>query len=951
MKKIFTIFILAFLNVTFITAQNTQIWGTTSGGGEYEYGTIFMTDGFGENQTVVHSFKIDYPGAFPFFTKLCEGDDGKLYGMTMQGGIYEDGVIFEYDTETDSYSVKVNLEDSLGRRPLGSLLQASNGKLYGMVQMGGANNLGVLFEYDPISDIYTKILDFDGDNGGAPYGALIQAGNGKLYGLTSIGGANNVGVLFEYDPSTNIYTKKIDFDGTNYGSNPYGTLLLADNGKLYGMTNAGGTNGDGVLFEYDPVTDTYTKKIDFDATSTGSGPYASLVQLSDGKLYGMTPNGGTNGYGVIFEYDISSNTLTKKFDFDNSNSGASPYGDLQPTPDGKLYGMTSSGGANGSGVLFEYDPSTDTYTKKLDFDNSVALGGFPYGSPILASNGKLYGLTTMGGKTQYGVLFEYDMETDTYTKKLDFNYSENGYLPSSSVALADNNKLYGTTEKGGEYGYGVLFEYDPASGTYTKKMDFDGTNTGAFPRSTLIKASNGKLYGMTFQGGSNNKGVLFEYNPAGNTYNKILDFSSTTGYWPYGYILAADNGKLYGMTSRGGQYSKGVLFEYDLSTLVYSIKVNFDGINTGAYPYGSLLQNGNGKLYGVTKQGGLHDDGVLFEYDLTTDTYTKKFDFEESTGSYPIGALTLARNGKFYGLTNSGGANGYGVIFKFDTTTNTYSKIFDFDGTNSGADANSTFLLATNGKLYATTTNGGANDNGVLFELNTTSDTYTKKFDFDGDNGANPYYVVLLETNLCLFTTSTIDTTVCNSYTAPSGTIYTTSGTYEDIIPNSCGADSIITINLTVNNIDNSVTPHGDTLIANQDGATYQWIDCSDYTPIAGATNQTFIPTVSGSYAVIVTYNDCVDTSTCYTVNIAGVNPMFASVQIYPNPSNGIVNIDLGNLQNVSIKVYDATGKVILSEENINEKIHKLNLNQPVGFYVVEVTNENQIQRYKLMIK
>ncbi|MHB8401627.1 MAG: choice-of-anchor tandem repeat GloVer-containing protein, partial [Bacteroidia bacterium] len=167
----------------------------------------------------------------------------------------------------------------VGQQPLGTLCAASDGKLYGLTYQDGANNLGVLFQYNPTTNIYTKNLDFAGaTNGSYPQGSLMQASDGMLYGMTSAGGANSLGVLFQYNPSTNVYTKKLDFAGATNGSNPIGSLMQASDGMLYGMAYQGGANSLGVLFQYNPSTNVYTKKLDFAGATNGSNPIGSLMQ-------------------------------------------------------------------------------------------------------------------------------------------------------------------------------------------------------------------------------------------------------------------------------------------------------------------------------------------------------------------------------------------------------------------------------------------------------------------------------------------------------------------------------------------------------------------------------------------------------------------------------------------------------------------------------------------------
>ena len=141
--------------------------------------------------------------------------------------------------------------------------------------------------------------------GGPAYGHLLQDSNGKFYGLTYsrlyIPPYNER--LFDYDLHTGEYDVKVKFDSPDTGKNPHGSLTEALNGKFYGMTENGGLYNMGVLFEYNPSTEVFRKKIDFDGNNHGSNPMASLTEALNGKLYGMTRNGGMYGLGVLFEFD------------------------------------------------------------------------------------------------------------------------------------------------------------------------------------------------------------------------------------------------------------------------------------------------------------------------------------------------------------------------------------------------------------------------------------------------------------------------------------------------------------------------------------------------------------------------------------------------------------------------------------------------------------------------
>ena len=138
----------------------------------------------------------------------------------------------------------------------------------------------------------------------------------------------------------------------------------ASNNKLYGLARVYGSNGVGqILFEYDFSNSIYTKLHDFFCgAADGSGPYGSLMQASDGYLYGMTTTGGILDSGTIFKYDIGSGNLTKLYDFTNSSGKNLLTGNLIQATNGKLYGMTSDGGANAFGTIFQLDPVSLTFT-------------------------------------------------------------------------------------------------------------------------------------------------------------------------------------------------------------------------------------------------------------------------------------------------------------------------------------------------------------------------------------------------------------------------------------------------------------------------------------------------------------------------------------------------------------------------------------------------------------
>ncbi|MBC7694317.1 MAG: T9SS type A sorting domain-containing protein [Burkholderiales bacterium] len=733
--------------VSFCKTNNaqTELWGMTQLGGLYGGGTIYKTDNHGNNLSVEHNFFTKEGNGIPASSKLIQATDGKFYGLTGHSGNGM-GVIFQYDAVTNIYVKKFQfnvtsawIADSNGGNPQGSLIQATNGKLYGMTRDGGVNSLGVLFEFDITTNTFTKLLDFNGaGNGASPNGSLFQASDGMLYGLTEGGGSTGSGVLFQFNPITNTYTKKLDFNtGTVVGKYPKGTLMQATDGMLYGMySGIPSTSYTSGMFQYNPINNNYIVKC-----TLGESPKGELLEATDGKLYGMTAGNATTDAGSIFKYDPVTSTCVNSYTFSTLNTliqnGYNPQGSLIQATDGNFYGMTRNSGGFGlpqSGVIFQFNPITNVYTKKMDF--LVNLGQ-PLGTFMQASDGKLYAMNSHQ-------LFKYDISTSTYSVKFTFEEGLLGKEPLGSLFKASDGKLYGLTSRGGTNDYGVLFQFDPVTHIYTVKYDFpaggnfgNGAN-GEYSSSTLMQATDGNLYGMTKKGGSgtNDEGTLFRYNISTGVFTKKMDLTSPGTTWPLGNLIQGTNGKLYGLSYLGGSSYIGNLFEYDYNTNIITTKVNFTGSINGSHPEGSLLQASDGMLYGMTKDGGASNGGVLFQYNPTTAVFTKKIDF--TNGAYPKGALIQATDGNLYGSA--------GVIFQYSLAASTYSVVSNSSVSNS----NGSLYQGLDGNFYGLTSSSPSS----LFQYNLSTNTSLNKFQF---NQNNSFCSSLIEITAS-FSTATIST-------------------------------------------------------------------------------------------------------------------------------------------------------------------------------------------------
>ena len=204
-------------------------------------------------------------------------------------------------------------------------------------------------------------------------------------------------------------------------------------------------------------------------------------------------------------------------------------------------------------------------------------------------------------------------------------------------------------------------------------------------------------------------------------------------------------------------------------------------------------------------------------------------------------------------------------------------------------------------------------------------------------------------------TTGSLTTTACNKYVSPSGNnVWTTSGTYTDILTNAVGCDSVLTINLTVATVDTQVLQNGIVLTSWATGATYQWLDCGNgFAPVAGATSQTFTPTANGSYAVRLDKNGCVDTSACYTVTGIGLREINTDAfYFYPNPApDGQIEIQIaGQKEPVLMELLSLSGSVLHQSNHLSGENLLLNFNVPAGIYFLKLSTGTGVFIKKLEV-
>jgi uncharacterized repeat protein (TIGR03803 family) len=401
----------------------------------------FVTSGYAATEQVLYSFN----GGFPF-AGLISDSAGNLYGTTRSGGDYGCGSVFELTLTAGSWT--------------GTVLHSFNG--------------GACFPYNTA----------DGED---PYAGLIFDAIGNLYGTTRSGGDYDRGTVFELTPTAGGWTETVLYSSFNHknGAGPFSGLISDSVGNLYGTTYRGGTYGYGTVFELiKPGTKgrSWIEKILHSFyPKVGIYPYAGLISDSAGNLFGTTLDGGTYGYGTVFELikpASKGGSWTEKilhsFE-DNGTDGGIPYAGLVFDTVGNLYGTTLYGGAHSGsldlgGIAFELiKPGTKggswTETVLYTFNGAPGDGAGPYAGLIIDSAGNLYGTTSSGGVYGSGTAFELTLTmgmswTETMLHSFDGNGMD-GESPEAGVLQDTAGNLYGTTVNGGAYDYGTVFEITP----------------------------------------------------------------------------------------------------------------------------------------------------------------------------------------------------------------------------------------------------------------------------------------------------------------------------------------------------------------------------------------------------------------------------------------------------------------------------------------------------------
>jgi uncharacterized repeat protein (TIGR03803 family) len=372
-----------------------------------------------------------------------------------------------------------------------------------------------------------------------------------------------------------------------------------------------------------------TEKVlyNFQGGNDGINPSTGLIADSAGNLFGTTTDGGSAGYGVVYELSPSQGggwIQTVIYSFHGAD-GAAPAAGLIFDQAGNLYGTTSTGGKPHLGTVFQLTPSGGGWTEMVLHSFTDKDGSHPLAGLIFDQAGNLYGTTLFGGRSHSGVVFQLTLSGGAWKETVlhSFTGRNDGIDPEASLIMDQNGVLYGTT-----MGANVFRLTPPVQGhtKWTFKSLYNlgpGPDGGPLSPGTLLAGKNGVLYGtQKFGNGPANAGAVFQLTPpvghGGWTATTIYRFNGgSDGLYPYAGVIADAAGNLYGTTAGDGQTYFGTVYKLTppqpggnwTKTTLYA----FTGGQDGSGPFAGLIFGPGGVLYGTTAGGGTSGNGTVFE--------------------------------------------------------------------------------------------------------------------------------------------------------------------------------------------------------------------------------------------------------------------------------------------------------------------------------------------------
>ncbi len=736
--------------------------------------TIYPMPGNPENMSAVSSIKPEDASSGLMYDR----DSGLIYGHLAQGGNDGEGAIFEYDPANDKFRILYSFAGFEGSYPAYAPILV-NGNLIGVTLHGGKNGTfvhegerfsdpaGTIYSYSLADENLTVLYDFNCSDaiGCASHGQIMKSSyNGAYYGSTSIANndsSNTTGGLWEFNNGTMKHIITMSLKGRIAER---GTYLYYSSYKYHGEElNTGSID----------LSKNYTHS---QYTAAGHGRLGSGVIRVGDKVFGIASEDGELGGGTIIEMGNGNFAPAVRYPF-SLGSEHQPLDILEGDFNGIIYGTLHNSSPRGSGLsdpggLFQYDvlgSYHSLYTASILPLTPTGLSQKFISAPVKVGT-KLYGISASGSDdlANEGVLYEFDIITQTYSVKVDFGHSS-GKHPRA-LTKHSNGKIYGTAYHGGLGGVGLggqrdaeanaaSFVIDPKAGSITPFAHSD-QQYFAHIASQFIEGKDGKLYAATYSRTSSTTFTnICAIDPDTAVMEEKVLHGVETPLPPGVFVDTRPNSPLLFINNKYYGTTKSSIYEVEVdpadNTPLSNILVHlFTDTNTseGRKPRGIIDVNST-MLYGVTEFGGDHDSGVIFKIAIapegsvtpTNTPIVKVYDFNTTgtDGMLPSTAPAF-HNGFIYGATLNGGVNDGGVLYRLEVATDSFTVLHSFGSGDEGSHPRGSVYIAEDGRIYGTTTAGTDNGLGGLYSCNIDGNCI-KEYSFTKESGYGASYTQINE--------------------------------------------------------------------------------------------------------------------------------------------------------------------------------------------------------------
>lgn len=379
----------------------------------------------------------------------------------------------------------------------------------------------VLFLYlgaptpDSAGSDFQVLKNFTTADGAHPFANLVQGTDDRLFGTTVTGNNSSENdTIFKIEPDGSGFIVLMDFDASTTGGNCWGGLLVGSDGVLYGTTYTGGTGNAGTVFKINQDGTGFAVLKNFDASTSGGGSYAKLLEV-DQVLYGTTYLGGNGNAGTVFKLNLDGTGFVVLKHFANTTTGGHPTAGLILGPDGLLYGTAYHGGSSLYGTIFKLETTGNSFAVLKHLD-AAATGAYPQAGLLLGSDDALYGTASAGGDFEAGTVFKLNSDGTGFAILKSLDTFPDGSTPTAGLIEGSDGKLYGTTLYGGTHDRGVVFQLDLDGTDYRVVKRFNYTTTGGSLFAGLLQGSDSAFYGAAAYGGDDDFGNLFRLVPTPN---------------------------------------------------------------------------------------------------------------------------------------------------------------------------------------------------------------------------------------------------------------------------------------------------------------------------------------------------------------------------------------------------------------------------------------------------